>query len=41
MVYQGNSLIETYNVPIGFRGTRWNVFSISNGTITTINTIIT
>jgi hypothetical protein len=39
MVYQGNSLIETYNVPIGFRGTRWNVFSISNGTITTINTI--
>lgn len=39
VVYKGNTLLNTYNVPIGFSGTTWNVFSINNGDLTTINTI--
>ncbi|MDE5936937.1 MAG: S8 family serine peptidase [Ruminococcus sp.] len=39
VVYKGNSLIKSYNVPIGYNGTRWNVFTISNGVLTTVNTI--
>lgn len=39
VVYKGNTLLNTYNVPVGFNGTTWNVFSINNGVLTTTNTI--
>ena len=38
-VYNGNTLLRTYNVPADRKGTVWNVFSIDkNGSITDLNT---
>lgn len=39
VVYKGNTLLTTYNVPVGYNGTKWDVFTINNGVLTTINTI--
>lgn len=39
-VYQGNTLLETYNVPVEqVNGRNWNVFKIENGRIVNINQI--
>lgn len=39
-LYKGNQLLRTFNVPSGYDGTEWDVFSLdSNGKITTINTM--
>lgn len=38
-VYKGNTLLTSYNVPVGYNGTKWDVFTINNGVLTTINTI--
>ena len=38
-VYKGNTVVATYRVPTSGEGLVWNVFSIQNGQITTINTI--
>lgn len=38
-VYKGNKLVETFNIPVGYEGTKWNVFSIKDGVLTKINTI--
>ncbi len=39
-VYQGNTLLKTYTVPVNKAGTLWNVFEInSDGTIIDINTL--
>ena len=40
-VYQGNTLLETYNVPVEhIDGRVWNVFKIENGRIITVNQIV-
>lgn len=39
VIYKGNSLLSTYNVPVGINGTRWDVFSIKNGELTPINKV--
>lgn len=39
-LYKGNQLLRTFNVPTGYNGTEWDVFSLdSNGRITSINTM--
>lgn len=38
-IYTGNHLVGIYNVPVGIKGTRWNVFSIVDGRILPINSI--
>jgi uncharacterized repeat protein (TIGR02543 family) len=39
-LYKGNQLLRTFNVPTGYGGTEWDVFSLdSAGRITTINTM--
>ena len=38
-VYQGSTLISTFNVPSNSDGTLWTVFEMSNGQITPINSI--
>lgn len=39
-VYQGNTLLQTYNVPVErVSGSVWNVFKIENGRLVTINQI--
>jgi hypothetical protein len=38
-LYNGNTLIETYNVPVNQEGTLWNVFEIDNGSVHRINTM--
>lgn len=37
VVYKGNTLLTTYNVPVWYSGTKWDVFTINNGVLTTIN----
>lgn len=39
VVYKGNTLLTTYNVPVGYKGTKWQVFEINNGTLKTVNKI--
>lgn len=39
VVYKGNTLLNTFNVPVGYNGTKWNVFTINSGALTTMNTI--
>jgi hypothetical protein len=38
-VYQGNTLVATFNVPTNQAGTVWTVFELNGSTITPINTI--
>jgi len=39
-LYKGSQLLRTFNVPSGYSGTEWDVFSLdSNGRITSINTM--
>ncbi|HXX81993.1 MAG TPA: hypothetical protein VEI46_10625, partial [Thermodesulfovibrionales bacterium] len=38
-VYQGNTLVATFNVPTNQMGTVWTVFELNGSTITPINTI--
>lgn len=39
-LYKGNQLLRTFNVPTGYSGTEWEVFSLkSDGTIISINTM--
>lgn len=39
-LYKGNQLLRTFNVPTGYDGTEWDVFSLSpNGRIETLNTM--
>ena len=39
-LYKGNQLLRTFNVPTGYGGTEWDVFTLdSTGRITTINTM--
>lgn len=39
VLYRGNALIATYNVPINVGGTVWNVFEIDGDVINTLNTM--
>ncbi|WP_062108829.1 carboxypeptidase regulatory-like domain-containing protein [Bacillus niameyensis] len=36
-IYRGNTLLETYNVPVNQAGNSWRVFEIRDGEIVTIN----
>jgi hypothetical protein len=38
-VYRGNSLVDTYNVPMNEDGTLWEVFQIIDGEVVLINTM--
>lgn len=39
-LYKGNQLLRTFNVPTGYGGTEWDVFSLkADGTIISINTM--
>lgn len=39
-IFKGNKLLRTFNVPTGYGGTEWDVFSMdTNGRITTINSM--
>ena len=38
-LYNGNELINTFNVPVNQGGTLWNVFELENGTLRKINTM--
>ena len=39
-LYKGNQLLRTFNVPTGYDGTEWDVFSLNtNGGIETLNTM--
>ena len=39
-IYKGNQLLRTFNVPTGYDGTEWDVFSLTpDGRIVAINTI--
>lgn len=39
-IYKGNTLLRTFNVPTGYGGTEWDVFSLeADGTIVAINTM--
>jgi len=38
-IYSDNRLINTFRVPTGIAGTRWNVFRIERGIISGVNTI--
>jgi hypothetical protein len=38
-VYQGSTLISSFNVPSNTEGTLWTVFELSNGQITPVNSL--
>lgn len=39
-IFKGNQLLRTFQVPTGYGGTEWDVFSLdSNGRITTVNSM--
>jgi hypothetical protein len=38
-VYSNNILVNTFRIPAGARGTRWDVFKIERGVLTGINTV--
>jgi hypothetical protein len=39
-VYSNNRLVNTFTIPTGSRGTRWNVFKIERGVLSGINTVV-
>ena len=38
-VYSDNRLVNTFRIPAGGKGTKWNVFKIERGILTGVNTV--
>ena len=39
-VYSNNRLMGTYQIPAGGKGTKWNVFKIEKGVLSSVNTVV-
>ena len=39
-IYSNNRLLNTFSIPAGAKGTRWNVFKIERGNLTSVNTVV-